>query len=478
MVARDKLRFSLMRRGMKMKKIAATLLCGVMLTSFVLCGCQKPVETDDGNENEIQTEAGYEKPEAGDTTQATTTTALVQINDDNLKKVVDLYNSKVPDGSHVVPVYLDGIRGEGSYSADEDLVYFDYSTMKGDSDISLNIHTDTKQISVTFQLGYGETRYYGNTSVGFDSVESLIDTLIDNPRAYELYDDSAIAANEDNIKKDLPIIYSRLITVADKAFPELGLGLEDIGIDLGDKYRSLDPTQVISTETEVKNEHKFVNGICSDCGMCWTEYYYDAIGKLDNDEANTGWRSLYGQDSATMMSPGDYIQCSASNKESGDVFYHFIDTKKENRESITCRIYCRKAKKGVDTSIRMNYEQKMFSVGQGIVDYKYNYWLEIKADAGDYAKVFESKESFKKYAEVILFVTGDDGVGRSVWGSKKDADLKKEFEEDGCIYMTKDEAIDFFWDHHQGILASMDSGMIWLDTSLADMGVNWKKKDN
>ena len=126
----------------------------------------------------------------------------------------------------------------------------------------------------------------------------------------------------------------------------------------------------------------------------------------------------------------------------------------------------------------MNYEQNMYSVGQGIVDYKYNYWLEIKADAGDYAKVFESKESFKKYAEVILFITGDDGVGRSAWGNKKDADLKKEFEAEGCTYLTKDEAIDFFWDHCQGILASMDSGMIWLDTSLADMGVNWRKQDN
>lgn len=460
-----------------MKKIVATLLSGVMLTSFVLCGCQKPVETDDGDENEIQTEAGYEKQENGVTTPLTTT-ASVQINEDNVKKVKDLYDSKEPEGRSVVSFYLDGIRGGGCYSVHDENVYFDYTTMKGDSEISLNIHSDTQLVSVTFQLGYGETRYYGNTSVGLASVESLIDTLIDNPRAVDLYDDSALSANEENIKKDLPIMYSRLIACAEKAFPELGIGLEDLGIDLGDKYRSLDPTQTISMEVLVKNEHKFVNGICSDCGMCWTEYYYDAIGKLDNDEANTGWRSLYGQDSSTMMSPGDYVQCSASDKESGDVFYHFIDTKKENRESITCRIYCRKDGKGVDTAIRMNYEQNMYSVGQGIVDYKYNYWLEIKADAGDYAKVFESKESFKKYAEVILFITGDDGVGRSAWGNKKDADLKKEFEAEGCTYLTKDEALDFFWDHCQGILASMDTGMIWLDTSLADMGVNWKKQDN
>ena len=460
-----------------MKKITATLLCGVMLTSFVLCGCQQPVEKDDSKENEIQTEADYEKP-ASDVTTETSAPAYVEINSENFKKIKDLYDSKEPEGSRVVPVFVDGIRGGARYDVNEDSVYFDYSTMKGDSNISMSIDTAAHIVSVTFQLGYGDTRYYGNTSVGLASVESLIDSLIDNPRAVDLYDDSAISANEENIKKDLPIIYSRLIACAEKAFPELGIGLEDIGIDLGDKYRSIDPKQIISTETEVKNEHKFVNGVCSDCGMLWTEYYYDAIGKLDNDEANTGWRSLYGQHSSTMMSPGDYVQCSASNKESGDVFYHFIDTKKENRESITCRIYCRKDGKGVDTAIRMNYEQNMYSVGQGIVDYKYNYWLEIKADAGDYAKVFESKESFKKYAEVILFITGDDGVGRSAWGNKKDADLKKEFEAEGCTYLTKDEAIDFFWDHCQGILASMDSGMIWLDTSLADMGVNWKKQDN
>ena len=279
-----------------MKKITATLLCGVMLTSFVLCGCQQPVEKDDSKENEIQTEADYEKP-ASDITTETSAPAYVEINSENFKKIKDLYDSKEPEGRSVVPFYLDGIRGGGCYSVHDENVYFDYTTMKGDSEISLNIHSDTQLVSVTFQLGYGETRYYGNTSVGLASVESLIDTLIDNPRAVDLYDDSALSANEENIKKDLPIMYSRLIACAEKAFPELGIGLEDLGIDLGDKYRSLDPTQTISMEVLVKNEHKFVNGICSDCGMCWTEYYYDAIGKLDNDEANNGWGLEYGQDS-------------------------------------------------------------------------------------------------------------------------------------------------------------------------------------
>lgn len=445
-----------------MKKIAATLMCGVMLTSFVLCGCQKPVESSEGTVINIQT---------GETPAATD----VEVNSDNFKKIKDLYDSKKPEGSLEVCVFLDGIRGEGGYLVREDSVYFDYSSMKGDSNISLDIDTVTNIVSVTFDLGYGETRYYGNAKVELTAVESLIDTLIDNPRAVPLFDDSAISDYEENLKKDLPVLYSRLIAFAEKAFPELGIGLEDLGIDLGDKYRSLDLTQLISSETEVKNEHKFVNGICSDCGMCWTEYYYDAIGKLDNDEDNTGRRLVYGQRTSTMMSTSDFVQCSADDKESADVLYYGYGTKKETEESISCAIRCRKTKTGVDTRIRMDYNQNFYSLGQGIVSGRYDYSLEIKADAGDYAKVFESKESFKKYAKVYLYIFDDDGVGDNAWDSKKDDDLKKEFEAEGYTYLTKDEALDFFWNQSQGMLASMDAGMIWLDTSLADMGVNWKK---
>lgn len=62
-----------------------------------------------------------------------------------------------------------------------------------------------------------------------------------------------------------------------------------------------------------------------------------------------------------------------------------------------------------------------------------------------------------------------------IWTKKADINkLKKNFEADKCTYYTKDQILDYFWDHHEAILKSMDNGMVWLDTNLTDMGVNWK----
>ena len=120
----------------------------------------------------------------------------------------------------------------------------------------------------------------------------------------------------------------------------------------------------------------------------------------------------------------------------------------------------------------------MYSVGQGIVDFKFSYYMRVEAKDGDYSKIFESKESLKKNAELYLFVTDDDGVGHDVWSSKKDDEIKKMFDElDFTVYFTKDEFIDMIWEHYSVFFASMDNAIVWLDTSLADAGIKWKKED-
>ncbi|MBQ2139204.1 MAG: hypothetical protein II432_07320, partial [Erysipelotrichaceae bacterium] len=77
--------------------------------------------------------------------------------------------------------------------------------------------------------------------------------------------------------------------------------------------------------------------------------------------------------------------------------------------------------------------------------------------------------------EMYLFVEDEDHVGHDVWGTKSDEEIKKIFESDGCDYYTKEEMIDFFWNDHQRIFECMDKAMVWMDTNLADSGVNWKK---
>ena len=69
-------------------------------------------------------------------------------------------------------------------------------------------------------------------------------------------------------------------------------------------------TTAASEETPIQkmvtNEHKFENGACKDCGMLWTDYYYETLSKLDKDD-NGEWKSVYGPTSDAMLNNGDYV---------------------------------------------------------------------------------------------------------------------------------------------------------------------------
>jgi hypothetical protein len=125
-------------------------------------------------------------------------------------------------------------------------------------------------------------------------------------------------------------------------------------------------------------------------------------------------------------------------------------------------------------TFRLNMKKTQFS--KSLYAPKYTYELTIKAKPGQYDKVFESKESLKKYATVNFYVANKKGFQSSAWGKKaKISKLKASVEKDGCTYYTKDDIIDRLWEHHEGFLTSIDKGMVWMNVSLADVGVNWKK---
>ena len=459
-----------------MKRFIAVVLSGVMLATVFLSGCNTTPGKSEEEESEITTEA----------TTTETEPEPAGIDPVKHKQLADLYVSKVPDKRHIVQAFDDSIRGEASYSVDEDHIYFSYGSYTGESRLTLNVNTMSNTVHFDFDLSYGDTRYYGTNaadSLGLDGIESFIDAAIaKDASVVRIYDESAWEANQDKIKTDLSIVYSRFIKLAGEAFPEVGFGLEDTGISLGDKYRSVDPTQLTSEEIEVKNEHKFENGVCTDCGMLWVDYYYDTIGKLGHSEESSGWHSLYGQDSEYMFAPGDYVQYTSYGKGSGNIYFqHGIMKDPESTmagsHDETCTLVFQQNKKELTSYLVFEYEEGMHSVGQGIVDFKFKFYMSVEAKDNDYSKVFESKETLKKNAELYLFVKGDDGVGTDVWSSMKDDEIRKMFDEiEFSVYFTKDEFIDMIWNDYERIFNSMDKGMIWMDTSLADAGIKWKKK--
>lgn len=461
-----------------MKKLISAVLSGAMLVSVFLSGCAGVPKDTDAEETEVQTE---------ETTTTTTTEPEAHIDEAKLKQLADMYTSKVPDKKHALLVFDESIRGQVMYSFTEDYIYFGYSSFNSLSQLTLHIRPQENYVSLDFTLEYGDTRYYGTSSsdfLGYDGFEAFIDDVMENnPSTVRIYDDSGWEGNQENIKKDLPIVYSRFIKLANVAFPELGFGLEDIGLDFGDKYRNIDPTQCTSQEVEVKNEHKFVNGVCEDCGMLWVDYFYDAIGKLDRYPGDSSWRSIYGQRSSSMFDTGDYVQLQSYGRKDADLYYqHSIMKDPEStgagQHIESCRLVVNQNKKKTSSSLVFEYEEGEYSVGQGIVDFKFRYYLRVEAKDGDYSKVFESKESLLKNSEIYLFVTGKDGVGSDVLGSKKDAEIKKMFDEiPFTTYYTKEEFVEMVLKDYYRMFESMDKGMIWMDTSLADAGIKYKKEN-
>ena len=236
-------------------------------------------------------------------------------------------------------------------------------------------------------------------------------------------------------------------------------------------------TTAASEETPIQkmvtNEHKFENGACKDCGMLWTDYYYETLSKLDKDD-NGEWKSVYGPTSDAMLNNGDYVQFYSSDPDASGIHYQCMDARPVS-EGLDVGI----SKDGKKTTAYISWElaQGSYPIEPGVINYKFRYCIDITADAGDFDKVFESKEAFAKRCNFCLFVWEvGNSYGTDVWSSMKEDDIKKMFEgQEDCTFYTKEQMIDMFWSHYANMLQSIDNSLIMMDTSLADAGVNWKK---
>ena len=445
-----------------MKKIVALLLSGVMLMSLVLCGCT-PKETEETVQNSSQeetTEAGFEAP--GN-----------RLNEDNVRKAQEYCASVDPDGDEGVSVYIDGIRGSGSTFIDDRLVFFNYTSSEGDM-FSINVMRDTAEVSFSIYMMYEDTGYAVNSDFYLGGFEEYFDKVCADPGSVDPYNNSSLDTHLDDLKNDFPIHFARMVAFSDEALSGIGLGLKDLGIDLGDKYRNMDPRQLTSKDVDITNEHKFENGFCTDCGMAWTEYYYEVVGKFSHSDLGNGQYSTTGQDSASMLSRTDQVQYSADGENYGSMYYHHsdIDNDKGISKSDWCYISVYTRKKNIGIEVQYDYEMEKFSAGGST----YRFSLTFSSGSGELDKVFESKESFAKCVKVSLDIFSrepDKDVFDALETMKED-DIRQMMEADGLTYCTKDDLINRFWDLRVNFFTSLDNGMVWMKTSLKDFGFNWK----
>ena len=209
-----------------MKKIIAVLLSGVMLASLVLCSCS----TANAEKTEGQTEE----------------TVPVVLNEENIKKVEERYFSDQPHPEALI-IEDDSIRGSVVTYFEGPVIVMTYYSEDKDN-LNLFIVRDSAEVALAFQMRYGDESFEGSVSTDLTGLESCIDQMANDPESVDSHVGRSI---KKKIKKDLPIYYSRMIALADKAYPELGLGFEDLGFSFGNKYRSVDPRQLASKEKQL-----------------------------------------------------------------------------------------------------------------------------------------------------------------------------------------------------------------------------------
>lgn len=473
-----------------MKKIIALIASCVLLCSGVLSGCKSgKTETETSKQSETVTQTTTEKvtTTTSESVEETIGTEAIFKDLDKawFEKLEAHYLKQYPERDHGGYLMVDGIRGYGLYGFSETdyagpVIDFSYFSTNFGNDIRMLVYTNTETVSVRVELQYDDdTRYITDgfvDTVGLKEIEKYIDDLIDGHDGYfAVVEDTALAGHSEEIKKDITILYSRLIKMSDSAFSEINLTMEDGGIDFGKKYRAIDPTELLSSEVVLENEHKFENGVCSDCGMKWTEYYYDAVGKLSqSDEASEGWRSFYGQTSPYMLSINDYVQYSATDKNYAELLYYIND--EEDKVGRTFTITLDSSGKNTKVTCSFKMEQGKVSLGEGEVAYQFMYEVMVNAAPGEWDWVFSSKENFAKSCLVNLFIMNPETRNfTNAWAEMSEGDIKKKFESlEDCKYYSKEELIDMFWDLHKAALQSLDAGMADTGTNLADAGVNWK----
>ena len=445
-----------------MKRVVALLLSGVMLTSLVLCGCtpKETEETVQSGSQEETTEAGFEAP-------------VNTLNEKKLKKAQEYCASVDPEGDEGVPVYIEGIRGSGSTIVDDNLVYFNYSSLDGDS-FGINVKRDTGEVSFSIDMKYRDECYAADASFYLGGFEEFFDKVCADPASVEPYNKSALNTNLDDLKNDFPIIFSRIIAFTDVAFSDAGLGFRDLGIDFGDKYRAIDPKQRTSKEVEITNEHQFENGICTDCGITWVEYYCGLVFKFAKPVVNLGKISIPGQKSPSMLSPVDEVTYFEDSGCNAGMCYHHVETDNDAgiKKDDHCNIYITHYG-STEIEIHYLYRQQKFSTGGKC----YTYYVIIQTKPGELDKVFESKESLKNHLKDCDLAINPEGQNiETVYVVNKFAEeqVGPMMEADGLTFLTKDEIIDRFWDLRSAFFTSLDNGMIWMKTSLKDFGFNWK----
>ena len=460
---------------------AARLICGIIVSSFLFAGCSSkaPEETvtsevSQSSENNASESATSEN--ASSESEEPKPDNALHLDETWLEKMRDLYVSKVPEQNKFAIINIDGLRGRAAFHPDfNDCFSFECSTLKGTQLMRLNINPKNETVFLSFDFQYDDARFCGEgVPVGLDEIETYVTNLIEgNGAKYDAWEASALTTHAEDLKKDIQVIYTRLIAYSEMGFPELNVTLEDYGIDLGSKFRAYDPSQPTSRELYSKNEHVFEHGTCKDCGMLWTKHFHRVLASVNGieyaeDEIPSGWFNDFGQN--TGATPSDWWYVSYASPDDRCARFAYVKP-----GEVTTRLDFNVTQSEDLNWIAMYYQIEGDYYPQTDEDPQpyYRFMYYVAADAGEIGDIFASKESLVAASEAnLLFYDEDGDITSSAWEEMAEENIKEIFASKGLKYYTKDEFTDLFWAEHEKVLNALDQGMAGYATSFHDIGIN------
>lgn len=125
---------------------------------------------------------------------------------------------------------------------------------------------------------------------------------------------------------------------------------------------------------------------------------------------------------------------------------------------------------GVNIYLMFTTEQDLFFVGQGVIDYRYKYYVTVVCDSmEEYFDVMSSFDSFESAAQVELMVDGDTIPGEQL----VEENLNSIFGSASVERYTAEEILTRSYDDYYRFMNVLDYGLRTVNSSFEEAGITY-----
>lgn len=382
--------------------------------------------------------------------------------------IEEFYEASAEEDGEFLSVFSPDIPGEFQYCIQDDktsvYLFLQYEAPSGD-EIGVILYPENEFVYIDGVSFYGEemvsydvTGLYNELG---EKVESLVhgDVSEDDDRLSLRItgDEQKIKDNMEDVGTDILVLYSRILNMANYAFADIDVNVEDFGVFWGEEYRKMSPESPLSGEIVVENEHHFVDGRCEDCGIIWTKYMYDLIKESGYYNANNKTYIYDGQDSEIMGMKSSGVNYQVANENEMLMMSHISGLDEKYTRSCIMSVWMNEGESD-KYSFTFEYVQHSDEEGDDPDKDYIVYDIFLDADADNIAEIFASKETFKKACIFrVEKYNSEDYIHQQI-GSE-----------------ISEELFEQLWEEKDIFIAFMDNGMRWLDTSFDDAGIEFDK---